>query len=235
LDFTWYFSAGVATTIVEAGVEQGYITTEEQAAMTLGDWSDMIGSSWFSNTIHDLALTRGGIYANYGKGMSWYTSPGGFRSVIDSSEVSIDPSTDLFTFQSQYDAASDTTNLTASVSPPFEKELRRVMKEAESPGCPVARHAGTIPEEVARESSHVQRQVDGGILSLGPAKHGKVHFTQEHTPIDRGLRTFAGLLNTYDQQFGTPLWTGEDRSLEHHQVPRISPLRRAGDAPFVRI
>jgi hypothetical protein len=200
----------------------------------MGDWSDTIGEDWFRGIAHDLALTKGGIYANYGKGLQWYTSPGGFGGLMVINDLVKDDQEPLFTFESHYVEKTDTTRLTASVAPSFRKELRKQMKEAESPGCPVARHHVSLDEGLTQGNAHLQRQVDDGMLVRGEAKNGRVSFTQERTPIDRGLELLAGYLNAYDTQFGTPQWTNKERTLEHRQRPRTNVLQHKGDVPFVR-
>jgi hypothetical protein len=184
--------------------------------------------------MHDMALTKPGVYTSFGRGIQWYTFPGGFRETLDAAGFALDNDEPLFTFESQYDEETDETRLTASVTPSLRKELRREMKAAKSPGCPVARHHGTIDEGLTHDNAHLQKQVDDGILILSEAKNGKVGFTQERTPIDSGLEILAAHLDAYDRQFGTPQWTNEERTLEHRQRARTDALRRPGDVPFIR-
>jgi hypothetical protein len=234
LRFTVPFAAGTVAAIMEESVEQGYVSPEAHAAMTATDWGDIIETPWFDEIAMDMALTKGGIYGNFGQGMGWYTHPGGLRALLESHSGKDSMRLDgpLFTFASTYDQSTDTTHLSAQVAPKLHGELRRLMKAAGSPGCVVARQSGTLSAEHAA-SPHVQKLADAGIMRLKPTANGRVHFSQAATPITVGLRSFANLLRKYDADYGTPQWVPGSPGMHHAQVPRVQPFTRIGNAPFV--
>ena len=236
LEFTLPFSSGIANVVVETFERAGYISAEQRADLTLSDYADIIDSGWFHDVMHDLALTKSGIYVSFGdKQVDYSTDAMRNRLKVDGKP---DPSRvrltgPLFKAASVYDSTSDTTRLEARATDNFRGELRRLMKSKNSPGCPVARHNGSLPEELVTGNEHVQAQVQVGILKLSEAKNGRVHFSQEVTPIDRGLSVLSELLRGYDEQFGTPQWEADKRTLSHRRGAQIGIFTpRAGNMPY---
>ncbi|HSX00266.1 MAG TPA: hypothetical protein VLH38_04485 [Patescibacteria group bacterium] len=69
-DFVFYFAGAMANNVVALFEKQSYITTEQRANMTLGDWADLIGSGWFGDLMHDMALAQINTYGTFGKNLA---------------------------------------------------------------------------------------------------------------------------------------------------------------------
>jgi hypothetical protein len=199
MEFTWHFAAAIANHVVAEGEQQGDITAEERADMTLSDWATIIEAPWFSAVIQDLALTKNGNYGSLGRFPSDYN----YETVnklppfnqVDKPIV-VEVSRDS---QTQHPQISS-----AQLDGKLRDHLRAVMKEDESSGCPVARHHGVLSTDRITNDPHAQSLIAMGHLKTTDIGNNKTSFEQEQTPIDAGLQVLAGHLRDYDTRFGTP-------------------------------
>ena len=221
---------------------ESYITEEQYADLTFGDWADIIGSAWFSDLIHDMALTNNGRYAGFGNGASDYREDGlkSYLGLSRNSGCDCEPCRftilDLFDANSLYEEDTDQTFLTASLTADFRGWLRKGMKESKSPGCPVARRAGALSLGLVDNDPHARRLIDRGDMEIisRDEERGRARFVQEYTPIDRALDSFAALLDQYDQAYGTPYVYSASSRVVHRRLPKTSVLTRRGNVPFER-
>jgi hypothetical protein len=234
-NFTWHFAAGVANSVASEFVTQGFITTSERESLALGDWADMIGSGWFSMLLHDLALAQNGLYGRFGQHGRDYQRDALLSLIKDnhglhaSTRDEVQELTRLFIPEWVYDETTDRTYLTATLQPVVRKQLREVMREVKSIGCPVARHAGALSLNQLQSDEHTKSLVENGHLTLGDvvATSNRQRFTQEYSPIDRSLEAMAVAIDRYDSMFGAPYRKGSDK-ISHKFVPSSSALVRNG-------
>jgi hypothetical protein len=229
LDFTWHFAPAVANSVVQEFHKQGYISKTQYDAMTLGDWADMIGSKWFGELMHDMALARNGAYSTFGTTSLDYSEGeiGRFFSAPDIDNV--------FAVSSAYEDKTDQTFLTAELSKEARRHLRKGMQERKSPGCPVARHAGTLSLDLIDGDPHAKNLIARGdiVILSRDEEAGKARFVQEYTPINRALDGLALLLDEYDTKFGTPYFQLTNPDIHHDQRPATNILVQQGNTPFV--
>ena len=212
LDFTFHFAPAVAVDVVDAFLDAGIITQEEYDQLTLGDIANMVGSGWFSDLMHDMALTRNGVYGGYGKEASHYQS-GRLETLLE--ETCDVPRTQrLFSISEQSDD-DGFTYVTAALARPVRRKLRGEMslrsmggQTEDSVGCPVARRAGSVAVELA-QGKRAQSLVDRSYMHIGePTESGNVRLHQDYTAIDHALDVTATLLDRYDSLYGTPVTGG---------------------------
>jgi hypothetical protein len=237
VDFTWHFAPAVANAVVQTFVADGYIAAEQYDNFTLGDWADIIGSAWFSDLMHDMALTSNGEHRGFGEQRAHYANGNNaLRAYLDYNPEagSPDDNTALFDVCSVYEEESGQTYLTASVTNNFRSYLREKMHAKDSPGCPVARKAGTLSLALVNHDHHARDLIARGDLRITDTnqERGTVRFTQDYTPIDRALDVFVGLLDEYATQYGTPYWHTESSQIVHEYRPKTGALIHQGFLPF---
>lgn len=228
--FTWHFAAGLANGVAEMFEEKGYISAEQRADLTLGDWATAISSKWFSDLVHDMALAKNGVHQSFGYNLYNYAKNGlkDFFAVSGRGTQG-----ELLKVKSVYDITEDRTFLGAETTSQLRSKLRAGMKETESPGCPVARRAGTLPAELVSQNPHARRLVAAGHLAVINSTSERVRFIQDETPIDSALSTLASLLYEYDLRYGTPTWETQKRYEIHTYRPMTHVLTHEGQEPFV--
>jgi len=236
-NFVFNFAGGMAHSVVARFEQKGYITQEQRASMTLGDWADVIGSGWFAELVHDLAFTKLGMYGFFGRSPRDYTDDRGIEGQLNEQHrLGVK---DVLDIGSKYDEVVDRTYLTAGAKADFRYMLRKLMKEARSLGCPVARHAGSLSLEFLEADLHARRLVDEGNLTITSVHQqvGKARFKQEYTPIDKGLIVLADLLDSYDASFGTPYvrMRKQDTKLVHERRRKTEALIHEGKALFEQL
>ncbi|RYX78967.1 hypothetical protein EON76_04630 [bacterium] len=216
LEFTFHFAPAVAVNVVDVFLDSGAITQEEYDQLTLGDIADMVGSGWFSDLMHDMALTRNGVYGGYGKEASDYQKLHLESRLADSIEVPHSVQS-LFTISEQ-SASDGFTYKIATLNKTFRRCLRDEMSQSDikgrtqdSVGCPVARRAGTVAIELA-QGKRAKSLVDRSYMHTGElTRSGKQRVHQEYTAIDHALDVTANLLDRYDELYGTPNTGGSPR------------------------
>lgn len=211
IEFTWHFAPAVASVAVASLVRDGKISEVERNQITLGDWANVIGSVWFSDLMHDLALTSNGLYNNFGKSYRQY-------GVTRSLSKHIDYTGEELETAFAFDETINQTFMVASLTQGFRRKLRTEMKVADTTGCPVARRAGTLPEALATDNPHAVRLSAMGRICLSDQRvsEGKLRFTQDYTPIDRSLDVLAALLDRYNAAYGNPEYNRTTNTYEHH-------------------
>ena len=241
MGFTWHFAPVVAAEVARTFVRQGLLTPEQRGRLSLADWADMVGSYWFSDVMHDLALTRNGIYQDAGNWFGHFTNIHEDSLVrhISSRFASFDPKCrgqlerhGMFVVDTTKEESSGMTYLTAKVHPALRRILREQMhKLPRSVGCPVARRAGTLAVENIADNRHFQSLVARGELEVSyEAEGNKVRFKQDYTPIDRGLDGLARQLESYGEKYGNPRRRrnpgsiGPDTDLIHVKLPKAGVL-----------
>lgn len=226
-EFTWHFAPTIASELVTTFHRDGLIDDEQRNQLTLGDWADMIGSGWFSNVIHNLALTDNGSYGGYGWDVSNYGRLGSLATRVGFTK-------EAFETSYLYDSATDLTFATGSLTNAFTRFLRNKMQKSDSPGCPVARHAGTLSTVLIKQNQHAQNMIRRGDLELGAMSEDgkKTRFRQEYTPIDRSLDVLAALIDRYEAAFGTPVFDEESRKFVHKRLPKTNALVLPGNQEY---
>ncbi len=238
IDFTWHFAPAVANAVMQTFMSAGYISEEQYDNMTFGDWADIIGSAWFGDLMHDMALTSNGVYRGFGVLREHYLKDS-LRSYLDYEPGDGMPAGDaaLFEIRSVYDEEPDRTYITANTTDDFRTYLRQKMQSNNSPGCPAARKAGALSLGVVNHYKHARNLIArGDIIVLDTnLDRGSARFVQDYTPIDRALDAFAGLLDRYDEQYGTPYWHAESLQLVHESRPKTNVLIHLGHIPFDQV
>jgi hypothetical protein len=229
--FAWHFSAGVANSAVQAFVEDGRISKDEAANLTLGDWSHVIGSRWFSKLMHALAFTDNSVYSSFGSRYEYYEN-GGLKRHIDRSIDGFCKVRKPLLTDRQFEPTDNTWQLTATLNPEARVKLREAMRARGSLGCPVARRSARLPRSLLGFNPHLQELVRDEILTVKPDQSDdKVHVEQQETAIDRTLSLIASQLDTYDAAYGTPIpirsKQGFLTDIRHTQLKPTNVLRRA--------
>lgn len=231
VEFTLYFGAAVAGSIVQQMVHEEVITQEAFDTMALGDWADMVRSDWFRTTMHTLTKARPGQHGVHGNRSGDFVSR---RSLGMQWGLSKDMQGSEFVFTS-YTDAEGFTSVAAHLNPAVEAILRQRMAERKTLGCPVARHQGTLPAALVHENPHARHLIAEGHLAVTGLITSRgtdyVRYTQEYTPIDRGLFVLADSLEAYSAQFGRPALN--DHTVTHVADERTYPLRVA--APLLNV
>lgn len=225
LDFTWNFAPAVAKTMVDRFVEVGRMTSGQREAMTLHDWANIIGSGWFSGAIHSMAFTNFGVYGNFGIKEAHFAK-GSLLQRLGESVLLKDLEIDLFSVQTAYETAAaaiygiseDRVYLTAEPTPEFVHVLRNVQHDPpekftniiyemtpESPGCPVARYATRVDDELVQTDRHIRSMLERGRIAITPScREGRSRLIQNYTVIDIALEVLAGKLDIYQREYGMP-------------------------------
>lgn len=210
LDFTWHFAPAVASNFVRQARVEGHLTDRQVEELTLGDYANIIGAGWFSSLLHDMALTRNGVYAGYGQMSHDYRPTRKLEVYLKQQGVEANHA--IFDISQKYEPEDGYTYLTASLAAPYKKSLRKARridgdtKQMMTRGCPVARHNITLPEDSVRDDPHTRELTNSGAL-LASDKHvreGSVHLTQQYSAIDRALALLADKIDSYEQMYGTP-------------------------------
>jgi hypothetical protein len=206
--------------------------------MTFGDWADAIGSEWFGDLVHDMALTSNGEYRGFGAQREHYVDDS-LRSYLGYEPEGGSPDGDaaLFGIHSEYDELSDRTYLTASTTDSFRTYLREKMRAKDSPGCPAARKAGALSLGMVNHNKLARNLISRGDIAVIDTnlERDSVRFVQDYTPIDRALDAFAGLLDRYNERYGTPYWHAESSQLVHESRPKTNVLIHQGHMPFEQV
>lgn len=233
LDFTAHFAPVVANDMIAFLVDEGVITAEQRNSLTLTDWADMIGSSWFSHAMHLYALTRNGMYASLGKAPEQYVN----QEVVKkraSNLANIPKGTPSYTYKLETDNENGTVSISVAPHPGIIKALRDAMHaQGDTVGCPVARKATRLPVDILENDPHAKRLIDTGQLTIldGRQTDGFVRVAQTDTAIDHTLQYIANQLRSYDGQHGTPYVSqgpGPDRkpTIEHRRSQPSHALHR---------
>jgi len=224
LTFPWHFSAALASAAVDHFEEQGVISKEQKDQLTLPDWANIIGSGWFSNLSHQLALARNGTYGSFGTYPRDYLD-GALRQKLTHKNIIPKTCDTIFDYQEQLEPEENRIYATANANKLVVKGLRDAMKHAPSAsaGCPVARKSVMLPNNVAR-SGHAANLIREGTLATVPERshNGFTRATQDSTAIDRTLAFFAMQLDDYHRIHGTPYLEESDlgvRVRHRHQAP----------------
>lgn len=241
LDLPWHFSAALANATVNSFVSGGWIKQEEAAALTIGDWADVIGSGWFASLTHSFALTGFGVVKSYGKETKHFNPQSlGLLLNAASEKYGVYPEEEapILVVSEKEEPNEGQVYLTASVHPEYKKVLRIMrqysahlnyrVEDNKSIGCPVARKSAMLPWDYANSMPRAQKLQELGCLSIGESvnEKGEVLATQEYTEIDRTLGFIADQLRAYDGTYGTPQLDG-DRRLTHAYLPPTGILCRA--------
>ena len=233
LEFTFHFAPAIAVNVVDAFLDSDAITQEEYDQLTLGDIADMVGSGWFSDLMHDMALTRNGLYGGYGKEASDYQEDYLKIRLADGVDVPRSGQS-LFVVDERSDSDGFTYKI-ATLNKTFRRSLREEMSQPDtngrvqdSIGCPVARRAGTVAIELA-QGKRAKSLVDRSYMHTGElTRSGKQRVYQEYTAIDHALDVTASLLDRYDELYGTPNTGGSPRhprGIPHEKRQKVDCFR----------
>jgi hypothetical protein len=206
LEFPWHFSAGLANACVDGFVDENAITSEQKNAFTLHDWANVIGAGWFGRLANNMALTGGGVYLQFGGQPADYDA-GALHHKLVGTHI-IHPTDPLFTYEQLYEPEEQATYHALDLSKEATHGLRQNMHNAAgtSLGCSVARNSVLLPNETVETNPHVQALLDRGTLRIVPERSTSTHTraTAEWTAIDTTLHLFAGQLEQYENNYGTP-------------------------------
>jgi hypothetical protein len=205
--FPVMFSAFVATRVANQFLKDGMLSISNRLEFTLKDWANIIGSGWFSDLVHDLALAQNGQYGTQGASLSPYHDPLYFRKLEN-----IKDTVPIFESDFAYEPFEDRTHVIAKLTTAARRQLRTGMQTQNSVGCPVARHATTLPREALSTNPHVKRLIKAGRLMVNPQidpKSDRVVVQQEESAIDELLVVIAAKLDEYQNNYGNPVFFEE--------------------------
>ena len=185
--------------------------------MSLGDWADTLRAPWFSAIMHDLALTSNGIYGQFGTRGEDYRDHAFSELLGRDLQVHIPQP---FTVTAERDQISRAILLSAAINKETRRALRQQMHKAGSPGCPVARYAGSLPLDRVLTNHHARWLLDNDRMTIDRLNlhTNQAHYRQDRTAIDVALGALAEQFDRYDTKYGTP----QPRRLLHivEHVPR---------------
>lgn len=213
-DFTWHFAGFMAMQVAYAFEDSVLTAPGSINKATLTDWADIIGSQWFSNLMHDMAVTSNGVYKRLGRDIEDYK-----HNALQHSEIGeeVNCPEDLLVIKLSSDTHSGTDELpttvgpTADLSPKARHKLRKNLRECNRPegweanssiGCPVARKKFEVSDD-PDDAIHFEVLALRGLASI-KEKNTKLVVEQELTPIDRYLLNLSTILVDIDRKIGTP-------------------------------
>lgn len=197
MDFTWRSSAAILNHVLAEYESVGGITQQERANLKLSGYAQMLESEWFIALMEDLALTSNGKYGTFGR------FPGEYQYEKVKNLPPFKTASRSFEFKTGEDSLTQSKHLfSARVSDELRYHLRA--GKGDSPGCPVARHHGSLPTEVIATNHHAQHLIATGRMKITEVIGNRSRFTQEQTPIGAKLKVLAKHLRDYDARFGAP-------------------------------
>jgi hypothetical protein len=234
MTFSWQFAGGLANATVQSFVEDGKITPEQAAQLTLSDWANVIGSGWFAALAHSFAFTDTNVLKQFG-GKANDFADSAFKKYLAGSlgQEVLDPEFKLFMVEERLEPQDNTMYLAASIHPRLKGILRaRLRNSPGSIGCPVARKSIVDSAEAAQSDPHIQKLI--GLVRMTVASVDDnteaAVYKQEYTAIDRTLIFIGHQLDSYIALYGTPVLDqdteSKDVKLTHQSLSPINILQR---------
>ena len=237
-EFTWQFGTYIATQVVYRFEQDKLLSQADLSRMTLSDWADIIGSEWFGDLLHDMAIAAPAAYRDIGVHPLDYTPNtidmasrhnrsgelwDGLPDKLFETTITTTPFA-----ESELDGLS-VTSPTATLTPIFRQTLRKsvryhgyndsgkvlISQRMTSAGCPVARSGFEIDPSHQEDYEELATR---GLASL-IEQRGKLFARQAFSPIDRYLELLAAILVDIDRTHGTPLLQS-DNSLAYTRLPK---------------
>ncbi len=230
--FTWHMGGAVAANLAQQFANDGLIDRDDMKQATLSDWADIIGSQWFSDLLHDLAVAPNGFYGNYGAQLVGYTRKAPFNSrtpytgkVYDSSvirEKPLQPELEDLRYAGVAARLSqEARHLLRSNVRTANNGSNRYFREM-TIGCPVARRSFETDEQRIQQYG-LEDIAQSGVkrfLNIRPAKRtDRYKVDQTLTPIDRYLLLLSDTLVDIDTKHGSPILE-KDGSISYQRRPQ---------------
>ncbi len=226
LAFPWHFGPALAKAVADEMVDQGHLEQSEVDNWSLADWAGIIGTGWFSRTVHSLAYTRNSVYRTYGI-QPRSLQKNALREVLKDAGVHLEPDKPLFDVAKRVEPADGTSYLSAYPSKQLTAELRDHLEVSDRPtvGCPAARFSTMLPQGMLDADPHVQNLLARGKAEVVPERSNddETMVRLEWSPIDATLAVLASKLEQYEQLYGTPYVTRtrfngtEQQVIAHHE------------------
>lgn len=226
-EFTWHFGGCIAMHTAHSFVRDGLITKDALRSATLSDWADIIDSHWFSDLMHDMAVTANSVYQQFGMNQNFYLDSASTPPFIAFDTNIVRQDADDLPPELQAKALSGPS---AKLTITARHELRHFLKATNdasitnetqsSVGCPVARKKFEVSHDADIVGAH--RLAHNGLVSISASRApDRQTVTQAITPIDRYLTLLADTLCDIDQAIGTPV-VGLDGTATYQKLPKTN-------------